>query len=427
MQAIHLHVTQLASDALLQPPVRLPKGLPYCRPQDLLVSPDSRLVVVRYGDAWAGDTTERPDLVDAEVPAGLVFVDLQAGSCVRENLPYRALISAGLPLQCSMASSGSLVVLHADEDSELCLSVFSASSSHAASITYVHQHATADDSSLQPIYLAWAPSARAIAYTEQPSAEETRLCIWHPFAPTNKHHSLVLDVPMAPGGAGKLAWSPCSIRLLVQFDMCIAVVTSTDFAEIADQAVAEGHMCPAWGLSSLTRLSSLSKEETRLRGTLLVARQLRWSAVQGVSLQPPFFSVDFGDRVTEMQPAAASPDGSHYALVTWQLALDLPENHVMVDPRLEVFSAVTGRCMQLPLTMPPSGRPWSNVLTPDLDVLTIASPTWTSFRLCWAADGSALLCSSHTGQHLGDLCVDEQQQTGQIQTLGSCGPKTVAD
>ena len=404
VQRSFLRISELATGQTVQR-LRLPDSLDYCRPQDLLFSPDGQTVIVRYGCAWALELfllAVRD--VDVEAPAGLVFASLQDASCKLVELPSQeAFLQAGHPAQCAMSSAGSLIVLHVDEADDVSLSVYDAAGSVTASVLYIPYDHLTDSQNLHRSDLIWSPDAQSVAFhlAGHPSFNVTRLCFWRPGSTAQDSFDCIdLTVPMAGNGAGRLVWSPCSSKLLVQFDPCNSMIVSRDGDTITDQAVRGGHMCPVWGVSALCSLGSIREEKTHLRSLLMVARQLRWFTAQGGDFQPPFAAVGFSGRVSEMQPVAVSPDGSHAAFVSWDLALDLPDNHALLRPRLEIVSATGRRCLQLPLAVPPTDRFWSLVSNPER-LYTIACPTWASYTMRWAADGSALLCSFTTGeQHL---------------------------
>ena len=409
MQSTHLRITALASGETTAR-IRLPNGLQYCRPQDLLWLPDSRAVIVRFGKAWALDAVQRCAWeVDPAAPAGLVFADLPAGSRERVKLPcQRRLVRAGHPLQCAVARSGNLVVMHADALEELSLSVYSASGSLLASTSDPQlgvlrpQHPN-----LKVSFLSWSPSSLVVAFhlMGNDADESTGLCLWHPFDSGPPQRTELL-CGLAPDGSGLLAWSPCSRMLLVQFDDGTCTIFDPVSCTVTQRAPGEQNLCSSWGFGGVTSLTNLWQHLTRLRSRLIVSRALCWCTVQGTSFQPPLLKVDFGSRAAELSAPVCSPDGLHCALVTWSFPHATVEQRCLIDPRLEVFSRRTGRCIQHPLGIAPADRrcivSYCGIFNFDFDLAgqqrPMADPTWASYRLRWAADSSALLCSFSSGE-----------------------------
>ena len=399
---VHLSIAELATGAELQR-LRLPRGPNYCRPQDLLWLPDSSHLVARCGEAWALAPLQQ-DLrsIDPSSPTDLVFVDLQAASRTRVKLPpQRRLLLTGHPVQCAVSSQGSLVVLHVSRAGDVCLSVYSASGSLDASTTLFPHSILAGSDRLRPSHLLWGPDCRVVAFilASTDTTEAKGLCLWHP-ASEAEPNTLDLSDRLQPDGAGQLVFSPCSSRLLVQFDPTKTVIANLDLGEFKGQDVVtqtQGHMCSAWCLTGLVSLSRVCEEWSGYREChVTVGKGLCWSSVQGGSVQP-CLSVDLGSRVTELQAAACSPDGLHCALVSFRLQTKKPEKRSLVDPRLEVISLTAGRLFWVPLGTVPADRTWT-ALVKNRRAKVVADPTWQSYSIRWAPDGSALICSFSSGE-----------------------------
>ena len=393
-----MRVTQLRTQTQLLH-LRLSDSLALCRSQDLLWAPSGQRIVVRYGCAWATEDTVSARELELEWAHGLVFVDVQAGTHTQLDLPSQdTLVLAGHPLQCAMSATDSLLVLHADNKDDLCLSVYSPSGSLAATTAICALGTLAACDNLQPSCLCWASDSRAVALhlASTDAVESDQLCVWFPFSPSSMH-TISMGSGLAPDGFGQLVWAPCSTKLLVQLSPSASVIYSRDLQVLSQSGAERRH--PAWGVSGVLSLGSVREELTLRRCYISVNRALHLCPVQGGELQPLCLSIELGTRVTELHSATISSDGSRCATVTWQLQPASPaapdDGPCLTEPVLEIISLTAGRRVQLPLAHASEHRNFS--VGGFDEIKTTADPNWASYSMRWAADGSELLCSTREG------------------------------
>ena len=399
---MHLSITALATGAERQR-IRLPKGLDYCRPKELMWLPGGQSLVLLCGCAWAlGPLQGELRAADRSAPADLLFVDLRASSCTHVKLPpQRRLLLTGHPVHCAVSCDDRVVVLHTSRTAEACLSIFTSSGSPGASTAVFPLNLLAESDSLQPSHLIWAPSCETVAFilATTDTTEARTLCVWRPSASeADSLNSFELSHGLEPDGAGQLLFSPCSSRLLVQFNSTIAVLWCIEDNEEVVVPQLRGHACSAWSMSALVSLCPVGEEQSLRSSKIMVGRGLRWSEVQDDEVQP-CLSIDLRSRVTELSAATCSPDGLHCAVVSWRLQVGASrkKQRALKDPRLELVSATAGRLFWVPLGTVPEDRTWI-ATAKGREGKVMADPTWTSYHLQWAPDGSALRCSFHSGE-----------------------------
>ena len=368
---IALHVTALESGATLHR-TALPPGLEHvCQPPALLWSHDGRTVVIRFGDEW----TLRPDQYTADSvtlgTAGLVFVQLPGCSCQVVELPCQEpLIEAGIVLSCSECSpcTQCLLVLHADAEQQLVVSVYSTSAVLVASAAIPELDPPYPEEDLDLCTLEWSPDGQWVAVHVDRACW---VCLWQPFASAALQCiELGREIDMLEHGS--VCWSPCSTLLLIYFDKNACALCDLG-GKLMQQHLNAGQLDVVWGQAGLAILSMA-------QGTSGLQKLCHHRVVDG-QLQHAFAVYNMGVRL--LKAVVCSPNGPHCACMTQEVRLE-GRGASLQEPRLEVVSPVVGPLILQPL--------------PPLRGTRTRSVKWAKdYLVGWSDDGLAAFCCDSLG------------------------------
>ena len=313
LQGVCLRVIELASGAqLLWLP--LPSGRAYRDTHLMLWAPDCNTIAVRFGEHLGLPA------VAAQLPAGLVFVQLATSSCSIVQLqPQRQLmLGLGPPSQASpWSSTGHLLVGYShrgEEPGAIEHEVLAVYSAHGCAVATVAMQELAGYREHAPTSVSlpcWSPSGQiaclvvcvvlphtALQASVEALCESTTLCLWKPFS-GGAH----LRIKLMREQVRRLSWSPCSRYVLVNYYRigCNLWSSTGRVFQQGELGVDRVWPCLSWGVLALTSVGqALGAPSVRTRGSagaLYLGDQLLWHVIQGKRVQSPFLPVGVGPRV----------------------------------------------------------------------------------------------------------------------------------